>query len=87
MSKIEQVRERKRSVAVERLRLETSVEGRCAQVLHIGPFTEEGPTIERLHALIRDRSALRGRHREIYLSDIRRVAPKKWRTVIRQPME
>jgi len=84
---IAQVREKKGLPAVERLRLETFSEGRCAQVLHVGPFSEEGPTIERLHAFILARSGLRGKHHEIYLSDIRRAAPKNWKTVIRQPME
>ncbi len=83
---IAQVRDRKRLPAVDRLRLESFIEGRCAQVLHVGPFTEEGPTIERLHAFIAERGRLTGKHHEIYLSDVRRAAPAKWRTVIRQPM-
>lgn len=83
---IAQVRDRKRLPAVHRLRLESFVEGRCAQVLHVGPFTGEGPTIERLHAFIAERGRLAGKHHEIYLSDIRRAHPAKWRTVIRQPM-
>jgi hypothetical protein len=69
------------------LRLETFAEGACAQILHIGPFSEEGPTIERVHAFIDARTRRRGKHHEIYLSDIRRTAPAKWKTVIRQPME
>jgi hypothetical protein len=43
--------------------------------------------IERLHEYIGTRSRLRGRHHEIYLSDIRRADPSRWKTVIRQPME
>lgn len=86
MDAVEQVREKKQLHAVEDLRLESFSEGRCAQVLHIGPFSEEGPAIERLHAFIEARSTLRGKHHEIYLSDIRRAAPKNWRTIIRQPM-
>ena len=68
------------------LRLEVFTEGACAQILHVGPFSEEGPTIERLHAFIDARTGPRGKHHEIYLSDIRRAAPAKWKTVIRQPM-
>ncbi|WP_372012637.1 GyrI-like domain-containing protein [Pseudoxanthomonas sp. 10H] len=68
------------------LRLETFHEGRCAQVLHVGPFSDEGPTVRRVHDFIQARSGLRGRHHEIYLSDVRRAAPARWRTVIRQPM-
>lgn len=73
--------------AVKRLRLERFHEGRSAQILHIGPFSEEGPAIEKVHRFIGERSAKRGKHHEIYLSDIRRAAPGKWRTIIRQPMQ
>ena len=72
---------------VGKVRFETFAEGRAAQVLHIGPFTEEGPTIQRLHAFIQERSSLRGAHHEIYLNDVRRAEPAKWRTILRQPME
>jgi hypothetical protein len=81
-----EVRKKKGLGAVDRLRLENFAEGSCAQVLHVGPFATEGPTIERLHAFIDARAARRGKHHEIYLSDIRRAAPAKWKTIIRQPM-
>jgi hypothetical protein len=84
---IASVRSKKGLPALERLRFETFKEGRCAQTLHVGPFSDEGPTIQRVHAYIAGRSALRGKHHEIYLSDIRRAAPENWKTVIRQPME
>ncbi len=84
---IAQVRSKKALPAVEKLRLETVDEGRCAQTLHVGPFDAEGPTIERLHAYIAERSRWRGKHHEIYLSDVRRAAPQRWRTILRQPME
>jgi hypothetical protein len=83
---VEQARS-KGVVAVEQLRLERFTEGRCAQILHVGPFTEEGPTIERVHQFIEATGSLAGKHHEIYLSDIRRADPRKWRTVIRQPMQ
>jgi len=73
--------------AIARMRIEDFGEGHCAQILHVGPFTAEGPIIERLHAFIGERSRLRGRHHEIYLTDIRRAAPARWKTVLRQPME
>jgi hypothetical protein len=72
--------------AARKLRLESYHEGRSAQILHIGPFSEEGPTIEKIHGFIDQRSVKRGKHHEIYLSDIRRAAPEKWKTIIRQPM-
>ncbi len=73
--------------AVAKLRLENFTEGLCAQVLHVGPFSEEGPTIQKVHEFIHARSSLAGKHHEIYLSDIRRAAPAKWKTIIRQPMK
>ncbi|WP_308365934.1 MULTISPECIES: GyrI-like domain-containing protein [unclassified Microbulbifer] len=81
------VRIKKQLPAIDQLRLEEFSEGRCAQVLHVGPFSEEGPTIENLHAFIDSRSGLTGKHHEIYLSDIRRADPSKWKTIIRQPMQ
>lgn len=70
-----------------KLRYEEFEEGTCAQILHVGPFNEEGPTVQRLHAFIEQEQGgrLAGKHHEIYLSDIRRAAPQKWRTIIRQP--
>jgi len=81
------VREKKKLPGVERLRLETFTEGRCAQVLHIGPFTDEGPTIVRLHEFIGAQSERVGKHHEIYLSDIRHSEPSRWKTIVRQPMK
>jgi hypothetical protein len=83
---IAEVRRKKGLAALEALRLEAFAEGRCAQILHVGPFSEEGPTIARVHQFINERSGLRGKHHEIYLSDIRRADPKKWKTIVRQPM-
>jgi hypothetical protein len=84
---IGEVEQKKSLPALPRLRIENFEEGRCAQILHVGPFSEEGPTIERLHAHIEARTGLRGKHHEIYLTDIRRADPSRWKTVIRQPME
>ena len=80
--------EKKKGIrAAGQLRLETFTEGACAQILHVGPFSDEGPTIARVHAFIDARTGRRGKHHEIYLSDIRSAAPAKWKTVIRQPMK
>jgi hypothetical protein len=81
-----EAKKKKELPGMARLRLEAFAEGHCAQVLHIGPFTEEGPTIERLHTYVDARGRRTGKHHEIYLSDIRRADPKKWKTVLRQPM-
>lgn len=84
---IADVRERKHLAALQKLRLEEFSEGRCAQILHVGPFSAEGPTIDRLHEYILRHGSLTEKHHEIYLSDIRRADPKKWKTILRQPME
>jgi len=84
---IAEIRRKKKLSVIDKLRLEDFPEGRCAQVLHVGPFSEEGPTIERLHEFIDTRTGRTGKHHEIYLSDIRRADPKKWKTIIRHPMK
>jgi hypothetical protein len=84
---IERVRTKKPKINLAKLRFENFTEGLVAQTLHIGPFDDEGPTVERLHQHIKDsRHKLDGKHHEIYLTDIRRAAPQNWKTIIRQPM-
>ncbi len=73
--------------AISRLRFETFAEGLCAQTLHVGPFSAEGPTVARVHDFLDAHGRRRGKHHEIYLSDIRKADPAKWKTVIRQPLE
>lgn len=71
---------------LDRVRLERFTEGPAAQVLHVGPYSTEGPTIERLHGFLAESGlALAGRHHEIYLGDPPRSAPERLRTIIRQP--
>jgi len=83
---IADVHARKRLPGLDGLRWETFHEGRCAQIMHVGPFSAEGPAVQKVHDYIAGCSALRGKHHEIYLSDVRRAAPEKWKTIIRQPM-
>jgi len=73
----------------ESLRLETLDEGLCVQIMHIGTYDAEGPTIARLHQAFIPQNGLteNGHHHEIYLSDPRRVAPEKLKTIIRQPVK
>jgi hypothetical protein len=83
----EVLRKKKSLVAATLLRLESFTEGPCAQILHVGPFSTEGPTIQKVHDFIQARGQqLAGKHHEIYLSDIRRADPAKWKTILRQPM-
>lgn len=73
--------------ALGRLRFEVLDEGTCAQIMHVGPYADEGPTIEKLHAFIAEMGHLRrGKHHEIYLGDPRRTAPVRLKTIIRQPV-
>ena len=64
-------------------------EGRSLQILHVGTYDDEAPTLARLHDEIMPRLGLtwNGPHHEIYLSDPRRVAPEKVKTVLRQPVK
>ena len=56
--------------------------------MHIGPFSEEESTIEKVHNFIKENGfKLTGKHHEIYLSDIRKAAPENWKTIIRQPIK
>ncbi len=73
---------------LERLRLERFSEGLCAQIMHIGPYSAEAPTVQKLHTFIIENGyRLCGRHHEIYLGDPNRSAPEKLRTILRQPVE
>jgi hypothetical protein len=81
-----EVKRKKGLHTVDALRIERFIEGLCAQTLHVGPFSAEGPTIQRVHDFIEARGSLAGKHHEIYLSDIRRADPARWKTIIRQPM-
>jgi len=83
-----QVRAKKPSPGLGRLRYQHWAEGRCAQLLHVGPYAGEAPSIARLHQAIAAAGYRpRGRHHEIYLGDPRRSAPDKLRTILRHPIE
>lgn len=71
------------------LRIDSLDEGRCVQTLHHGSSDDEGPVLAEMHdRFIPDNGLrMRGRHREVYFSDFRRVAPDKLRTLLRQPVE
>jgi hypothetical protein len=82
------LRKKKEVAALGRERLETFEEGLSAQILHIGPYAEEGPTIRRLHEYIGEKGfALAGKHHEIYFGDPRRANPANLKTILRQPVK
>lgn len=70
------------------VRLEKLSEGRCVQTLHVGSFDDEAEVLSRMHhEFIPDNGLhMTGKHHEIYLSDLRRIAPEKQRTILRQPI-
>ena len=82
------VKEKKNPAALSKLRFEPYTEQLSAQILYVGPYADEKPTIEKLHQFIADSGKKRsGKHHEIYLSDPRKSAPEKLKTIIRQPMK
>jgi hypothetical protein len=86
---IQQVAKSKDLPALPKLRMEGYDEGLSVQIMHIGSYDDEGPIIARLHTefLPRNGYVEAGKHHEIYLSDPRRTAPEKLKTVLRQPVK
>ena len=81
-----QLEQKKNPPALNKVRLESYDEGLAAQIMYLGAYADEAPTIQSLHEFIAEQGyALKGKHHEIYLSDPRRTAPEKLKTVIRQP--
>jgi hypothetical protein len=84
---IEEVRLKKDLPALSKMRFEPYHEGISVQIMHIGPFDAEGPTIARMHEFIETEGYRpTGKHHEVYLSDFTRTAPDKLRTILRQPI-
>ena len=86
---LEQVHRGKNPAALGKVRLESYHEGLSVQIMHIGSYDDEGPTILKLHnAFLPENGYVEnGKHHEIYLGDPRRVAPEKLKTVLRQPIK
>jgi hypothetical protein len=85
---VQQVAQSKDLPALPKLRMETYHEGLSVQITYIGPYDAEGPVLAQLHGefLPQNDLAEAGKHHEIYLSDPRRTAPEKLKTVLRQPV-
>lgn len=90
---IEEVKAKKNPQALSKIRFEIFKEGLAAQIMHLGPYSEEGPTVATLHDFIEkegyefDGNMVLQRHHEIYLSDVRRSKPENLKTIIRQPVK
>lgn len=85
---VEVVRAQGSRPRLEEVRFESLAEGLCVQTLHVGSFDEEGPALERMHHefIPENGFQMRGKHHEIYFSDVRKTAPEKLRTILRQPV-
>ena len=82
------VSKRKNLAALDKVRLESYNEGLSIQIMHIGSYDDEAPTLLKLHSeYIPENGYIEnGKHHEIYLSDPRRVVPEKLKTILRQPV-
>jgi hypothetical protein len=86
---VAQARKAKNPAALDKVWLERYHEGLSAQIMHVGSYDDEGPVLSRMHGEFMPENGYceNGKHHEIYLSDPRRVAPKKLKTVLRQPVK
>ena len=85
---LQQLKKKRDSPALSRLRLERFHEGLCLQILYVGPYSTELATIEKMKAFAQEHGyRYCGKHHEIYLGDPRRASPERLRTILRQPVE
>lgn len=88
---LQQVEKKKSLPALSKARFQSFDEGRTAQIMYFGSYSDEGPTIQRVHEFIKSNGytfdGLKQKHHEIYLSDPRKTAPDKLKTIIRQPFQ
>ena len=85
---VDQVQKKKNLPALGKLRFEEFDEGLAVQIMHLGPFSEEKTTVENMRVFIKRSGYVPvGKHHEIYLSDPRKVAPERLKTVLRQPIK
>jgi hypothetical protein len=82
-----ELKRKKNPPALAKSRFREFDEGLSVQIMHIGPYADEEPTITRLHLFAVDNGyKLRGKHHEIYISDPRRAKPQSMKTVVRHPV-
>jgi len=85
---VKKANEKNPTPVLSKIRLENFKEGLSAQIMHIGPYSKEAESIEKIDRFLdENKYAFRGKHHEIYLSDPRRVAPEKMRTILRHPVK
>jgi hypothetical protein len=80
--------DRGKGEGVDQVELVSIAEGKCVQMLHVGPYDKEQGTVQKMFKFAEaEGCAADGRHHEIYLSDPRRVAPEKLKTILRLPVK
>jgi hypothetical protein len=85
---LKRLKEKRDNPSLSKLRLEGFHEGLSMQIMHVGPYSEEPRTIEKMKNFAQENGySLRGKHHEIYLGDPRRAKPEKLRTILRHPIE
>lgn len=78
---------KKKSAYIRQVDFKEIEEGLCVQMLHVGPFSEESVTLKKIDDFMQQHGwHMNGRHHEIYLSDYRKVAPEKLKTILRHPV-
>jgi hypothetical protein len=88
LAALEELRRKRPNPALDKMRFERFQEGLCIQIMHIGPYSEEPRTLEKMDAFAAEHGyRFRGRHHEIYLGDPRRAKPEKLKTVLRHAVE
>jgi len=84
---MDDLRKKKNPPALSKMRLKRFDEGLSTQIMHKGPYSEEGPTVAKLHKFIEDNGyKMNGKHHEIYMGDPRRCKPDNLKTILRQPV-
>lgn len=79
---------KKKTDIFRKAKLKQFDEGLSVHIMHHGPYDEEQPTIETMHAFAKEQGyGLVGKHHELYFTDPRRTAPEKMRTILRQPVK
>lgn len=80
--------DRGKGEGVDKVEIVSLAEGKCVQMLHVGPYDKEQVTVQKMLEFAEaEGCAAHGRHHEIYLSDPRRVAPEKLKTILRLPVK
>ncbi|MBU4361073.1 GyrI-like domain-containing protein [bacterium] len=84
----EEVFKKKGIELIKEIKFEKMKEGKCVQILHIGPYSAEPESLEKMRNLMKEKDFIEnGLHHEIYLSDPRKVAPEKMKTILKQPVK